>query len=239
MAPINLEHWVHQQFQEVGFRDGEFIGKSALKRRLVSHYPKQKQEIRQLVNRQALHSFFLIERSNSFFCKTEFRYQRWPKYTSYHHQIYQGRLPNQKRHLRRACQIYKHLIQQLLGAKTHRILFSKRVIQIGSKMYECSFQLVLSSLIKFLQSQAGVSLGTPTDFQAQPSRLMNIKSKLRTQQPAVWAAENIGETSIPLEVITQRLSNSKISGRTIHKVVFYLLIYLRAKGVCSKGDEFG
>jgi hypothetical protein len=106
-------------------------------------------------------------------------------------------------------------------------------------MYEYSFQLVLSSLIGFLQGQAGVSLGTPTDFQAHPSRIMSIEAKLRTQQSVVWAAKNIGETSIPLEVITQKLSNSKISGRTIHKVILYLLIYLRAKGVCSKGGGFG
>ncbi|CZT03568.1 uncharacterized protein RAG0_10283 [Rhynchosporium agropyri] len=50
---IHLESWVTQQYKEVGFgKDGKgpFIGKSALKNRLISGYPEHETKIRQLVN---------------------------------------------------------------------------------------------------------------------------------------------------------------------------------------------
>jgi len=50
---VHLESWVTQQYKEVGFGkdgNGPFIGKSALKKRLISYYPEHKKKIRQLVN---------------------------------------------------------------------------------------------------------------------------------------------------------------------------------------------
>ncbi len=48
-----LKTWVKQQYDEFGFGQngkGPFIGKAALKQRLISRYPKQEERIRQLVN---------------------------------------------------------------------------------------------------------------------------------------------------------------------------------------------
>ncbi|KAG4434572.1 hypothetical protein IFR05_009958 [Cadophora sp. M221] len=50
---VHLESWVTQQYKEVGFGkdgNGPFIGKPALKKRLISCYPEHKKKIRQLVN---------------------------------------------------------------------------------------------------------------------------------------------------------------------------------------------
>ncbi|KAL5331560.1 hypothetical protein ACEPPN_001094 [Leptodophora sp. 'Broadleaf-Isolate-01'] len=50
---VHLESWVTQQYKEIGFGkdgNGPFIGKSALKKRLISCYPEHKKKIRQLVN---------------------------------------------------------------------------------------------------------------------------------------------------------------------------------------------
>ncbi|KUJ23879.1 uncharacterized protein LY89DRAFT_776094 [Mollisia scopiformis] len=53
MSPDHLESWVEQQYNEIGFGiggGGPFIGKSALKQKLINRYPMHKQRIRQLVN---------------------------------------------------------------------------------------------------------------------------------------------------------------------------------------------
>lgn len=53
MSTVHLESWVKQQYKEIGFgRDGNspFIGKAALKQRLISRYPMHKLRIRQIVN---------------------------------------------------------------------------------------------------------------------------------------------------------------------------------------------
>ena len=53
MASSPLQSWVARQYREVGFgKDGKgsFIGKSALKQRLINSDPKNKLQIRQLVN---------------------------------------------------------------------------------------------------------------------------------------------------------------------------------------------
>jgi hypothetical protein len=53
MATVHLESWVTQQYKEIGFgKDGAgpFIGKAALKQRLISQYPVHKLRIKQLVN---------------------------------------------------------------------------------------------------------------------------------------------------------------------------------------------
>jgi hypothetical protein len=53
MGSVHLESWVKQQYKEIGFgKDGNnpFIGKAALKQKLIDRYPMHKQRIRQLVN---------------------------------------------------------------------------------------------------------------------------------------------------------------------------------------------
>ncbi|CZR67479.1 uncharacterized protein PAC_17378 [Phialocephala subalpina] len=53
MGSVHLESWVKQQYKEIGFGkngSGPFIGKTALKQRLISRYPMHKERIRQLVN---------------------------------------------------------------------------------------------------------------------------------------------------------------------------------------------
>jgi hypothetical protein len=53
MGSVDLESWVKQQYKEIGFGkggDGPFIGKAALKQKLISRYPMHKERIRQLVN---------------------------------------------------------------------------------------------------------------------------------------------------------------------------------------------
>ncbi|PMD48818.1 hypothetical protein L207DRAFT_627500 [Hyaloscypha variabilis F] len=53
MGSVHLESWVKQQYKEIGFGkggDGPFIGKAALKQKLISRYPMHKERIRQLVN---------------------------------------------------------------------------------------------------------------------------------------------------------------------------------------------
>jgi hypothetical protein len=49
---VHLESWVTQQYKEIGFGNngGPFIGKAALKQKLISRYPMHKERIRQLVN---------------------------------------------------------------------------------------------------------------------------------------------------------------------------------------------
>ncbi|KAF4633389.1 hypothetical protein G7Y89_g4730 [Cudoniella acicularis] len=50
---VHLESWVKQQYKEIGFGKGgggPFIGKAALKQKLISRYPMHKERIRQLVN---------------------------------------------------------------------------------------------------------------------------------------------------------------------------------------------
>lgn len=56
MGSVHLESWVKQQYKEIGFGEngtGPFIGKAALKQRLISRYPMHKVKIRQLVNAYA------------------------------------------------------------------------------------------------------------------------------------------------------------------------------------------
>lgn len=53
MSYVHLESWVKQQYKEVSFgKDGAgpFIGKAALKQKLIGRYPMHEQRIRQLVN---------------------------------------------------------------------------------------------------------------------------------------------------------------------------------------------
>jgi hypothetical protein len=53
MDSAHLESWVKRQYQEIGFGkdgSGQFIGKAALKQKLISRYPMHKTRIRQLVN---------------------------------------------------------------------------------------------------------------------------------------------------------------------------------------------
>ena len=53
MGSVHLESWVKQQYKEIGFGKGgggPFIGKPALKQKLISRYPMHKERIRQLVN---------------------------------------------------------------------------------------------------------------------------------------------------------------------------------------------
>ncbi|KAE9375761.1 hypothetical protein N431DRAFT_403720 [Stipitochalara longipes BDJ] len=53
MDSIHLEDWVKQQYKEIGFgKDGrgQFIGKAALKQKLIGRYPIHKQRIREIVN---------------------------------------------------------------------------------------------------------------------------------------------------------------------------------------------
>ena len=48
---FNLEAWIREQYYQVGFLNGEFIGKKEFKKKLFPKNPSQVNEIRQLVNK--------------------------------------------------------------------------------------------------------------------------------------------------------------------------------------------